>query len=303
MNNKLFTHSSTRDGNFGVGKIPLELQGYTSDVGELFYKTIPENKKKDMTYHVWYNDFSPDLKDVVKKIQKHPFWKQVCNAHDTCVLRNISEMDELYYSRAPKQGNKGILYGATGNYDLHVDGVLNLPGIKFYRILIGLTNNNNTVVTAFPRLKSSLKINKDDYVVFDFDKAQHRVINEGDDNNFRMLLKLHFCVCETCKSHTYYFDFACKLYVFYEIVTRYIMQTGTNPETWYQFFLGLLAYTGANLTYILGIFVSLLILYLVLLITKTPLASYVGLLVLCLFYVFNVIVTLFWLRYKLFRIR
>jgi len=301
----LFTHYTNHDGNFGIGKIPDDLKEYTSYVGSEFYSIIPPEKKQNMTYHKWYNDLPLQLKEHVNIIQKHPFWKQVCRTGDTCAIKNITGMDEIYYSKTPKGEKRGMLYGAAGNYDLHVDGVFRFPGIRFYRILIGLTKNNTTVETSFPRLKSSTYINKDDFIVFDFDRAQHKVINHAteSEDEYRILLKLHFCVCDKCTIDSSYFDFVCKMYVTYEEITRYIMQTGTNPATWYQFFLGLLAWLATTFPLITWMYISLLVLYFVCLLLRLPFAYVIGRLLLDSLLVFLVLVTLFWIRYKLFKQR
>lgn len=301
----MFTSHSEKDGSFGIGKLPNELREKVTRVSTEFYSIIPGHKKKDMTYHIWYDDFPQELQDLVQGIQHHTFWQQACRVQNTCVIRNISQMDELYYSRAPKQTQRGMLYGATGNYDLHVDGIFRFPGVRFYRVLIGLTNDNTTVETSFPRLESSIYINKDDYVIFDFDHAQHKVINhEKEDNDeFRLLLKLHFCVCETCNIDSAYFDIVCRLYVAYEVVTRYIMQTGTNPSSWYQFFFGLLSWFGATFPLLLGSYLALPFLYVILLVMKQPASDYIGKIILDGMIVFLTVVTLMWGRYVVFKVR
>jgi hypothetical protein len=83
------------------------------------------------------------------------------------------------------------LYGASGNYVIHRDNVwFNFPGINFYRVIIGLTNGNNNIITYFNNLDIGHKINSGDYIVFDFDKTTHQVIKEKNYNTPRILLKI-----------------------------------------------------------------------------------------------------------------
>lgn len=298
MSNNIFTHYSQEDGHFGTGTIPEDLKQYTESLRVMFYKQVPENKKKEMTYHIWYDQFPDEIKQIVNNIQSHNFWKSLCLGGSQCTFINLSQMDELYYSKAPYKKNKGILYGASTNYDVHVDGIFRFPGIRFYRVLIGLTENEN-VETHFPRLEQSKYINTNDYVIFDFDRAQHKVINHSsDDVKYRILLKLHFCVCDRCTSHnSSYFKMVCNMYIWYEYVTRYIMKTGTNPETYYQFFWGLLAYIFSKKPWIMFIYLFLIMIYFV---TRSTL---IGQMVIYITLIYLVLVVLFWGRFRIFNIR
>jgi hypothetical protein len=137
-----------------------------------------------------------------------------------------------------------FLYGASSNYDPHVDGVFGFPGVKFYRVLRVLTINNETEETRFLKLGINHKLQKDDYIVFDFDNAEHQVVNNETDpdkakNNYRIMLKLHFIVCDKCQPESAYINTVKQAYILYEIITRYFMQTGTNPSTPYGFFIGI----------------------------------------------------------------
>lgn len=301
----LFTMCSLDEGCFGSGKIPEDLKETTSAIASVFYGLIPDDKKSDITYHLWYDQFPPELKRLVNKIQNHSFWKKACKQKSTCVLKNVSQMDELYYSKTPINRKRGILYGATTNYDLHIDGVFKFPGIRFYRVLIGLTDGNTTVETAFPKLNASHYLNKNDYVIFDFDRALHQVKNHATvaNENFRIMLKLHFCVCEECKSNTAYFEIVSKLYHFYEIVTQYIMKTGTNPESYYQFLLGILAYISNTYPWVIWSFALIVVLFVASIGFKSQLRAIIGRVIIDIVLVFLVLVFIFWARYKLFNVR
>jgi hypothetical protein len=108
-----------------------------------------------------------------------------------------------------------------------------------YRILIGLTDGNDNIVTQFTKLNAGHKLNKGDVIAFDFDNTTHQVIKERDVQTPRIMLKLHFLVCdENCSKE--YIERVKRLYVAYELLTRNIMDTGTDPETWWQFLMGVL---------------------------------------------------------------
>jgi hypothetical protein len=218
-------------------------------------------------------------------------------------------MDELYYSNPPNNLNKVNLYGASGNYDIHKDCFFNFNGIKFYRVLIGLTNGNDNIITSFVNLNAQKKINKYDFIVFDFDNTHHQVIKEFEKNTPRILLKLHFIVCENCQYSLEYVERIKKIYLYYEFITRYIMQEGTNPDKYHQFFLGLLCQFGMmdniELYLLIISLVTLIIMnkyYNIDFTINNSLLIFKNLF-LTLLSIFTVIVLLYFLRYKIFRIR
>ena len=292
----VFTKCNKNQGKFGSGNIPPDLQGVTSSLAKQFHDIIPDEKKANLTYHLWYDELPIHLKDLVNKVKTHPFWNSICES-DTCVFDNMSSMDELYYSRVPSKEVRGLLYGATTNYDLHVDGIMSFPGISFYRVLIGLTNGNDNIETNFPILNESVYINKDQYVVFDFDKAHHQVIKHQNNSDYRILLKLHFCVCEKCMNKSLYLTTVEKIYILYEYVTRYIMKTGTNPTTYYQFFWGLIAYLVNHAPWILYLYVIGVVLAIILR-TKILVRIIVDVSI-----VYLLVVFMFWLRYVIYKVR
>ena len=53
------------------------------------------------------------------------------------------------------------------------------------------------------------------------------------------MLKFHFIVCENCIYSENYVNIIKNIYICYEKITRYIMKTGTDPKTYYEFLLGL----------------------------------------------------------------
>ena len=97
-----------------------------------------------------------------------------------------------------------------------------------------------------PKLKIGHNLNKGDYILFDFDRTAHQVIKHKESNIPRILLKLHYIVYDNSNSEEYV-KFIKKIYLLYDCITRYIMDTGTDPETFYEFFLGLLCHFFVNI--------------------------------------------------------
>lgn len=261
MNNYFFIKKDENEGKVGIGKIPQHLSNLLGNIKNEYYELIPD--KNITTYHTWFNDMPPNIKQNIEKIQNDPFWNNLCDGSKRCIMINAKEMDELYYSNPQNNLNKINLYGATGNYDIHKDcGFFKIGGIRFYRVLIGLTEDNDSVITKFSNLNIEHKIQKGDYILFDFDKTTHQVIKEKTKQVPRLLLKIHFIVCEDCNYSKNYVEFIKQIYLYYEFVTRYIQKEGTDPETFYQFFCGLLCQHGniiVNYNLYLHFFIFLII--------------------------------------------
>ena len=234
----LFTHRDDNEGKIGIGQVPSELRPLLRNIADEYYDSIPD--KNASTYHTWYGDMSTPIKKMVDEVQASPFWKGLCDKSSNCTRLNARDMDELYFSN-PKKGLKNInLYGASGNYDMHQDCIFSFNGVRFYRVLIGLTDGNDNVITKFNNFGVGHKLNAGDYIAFDFDNTTHQVIKERPVETPRIMLKLHYIVCENCKHSKGYIEFLKNVYITYESITRYVMQTGTDPQTYYEFFWGVL---------------------------------------------------------------
>jgi hypothetical protein len=299
----LFTFRDNVEGKIGIGKVPEEIQSILESISTEYYDYIPD--KDSSTYHTWFGDMPINIKSKVEQIQSHHFWNKLCDGSDKCIKFNASEMDELYYSN-PKNNLTNInLYGASGNYDIHKDCIFNFDGVKFYRILIGLTDGNDNITTYFKNLNVGHKINSGDYIVFDFDNSEHQVIKEKPGSTPRILLKLHYIVCENCKHSPKRIEIIKNIYIYYEFITRYVMQFGTDPKTFSQFCVGLFCQFYMN-NYTIYVLLSIIVITTFLLNIKlipknlTKVLKY-NLFVLTLIYF--IIVLFFYFRYKLFGIK
>ena len=260
--NNFFNFEHKTEGNVSIGEIPEHLHKAIDNIETAFYNEIPDEYKSKITYHKWYNDLDHTLKSKIDIIKNDNFWKNLCNKNE-CKLMRIDGMDEIYYANPPKTTSKN-LYGAVGNYYTHRDGHFSFLGAKIYRILIGVTDNNKNIMTYLSHLNYGKPINKYDYLAFDFDKTTHQVLknNNGDKPQYRIVLKLHFLVCENCTLSTWYINFLLKFYTYYLKITRYIMENGTNPKTLPQFLYGVLSYIiGVNFNILLSFFIFCIILF------------------------------------------
>jgi hypothetical protein len=309
----LFTYRDEIEGKVGIGRLPNDLQAILDDISKEYYNMIPD--KNASTYHTWYEYMPSSIKSKIEQIQKNNFWNKLCDGSEKCVKINVNEMDELYYSNFKKTSDNVLsqnLYGATGNIVIHKDchHICSFDNAKLYRILIGLTDENKNITTKFTNLGVEHKINKNDYVLFDFSRTTHQVIKENQMTNTpRILLKLHFIVFDNDNYSDSYIYFIKSYFINYDKITRYILKTGTEPETYYQFLIGLLThffyypYTVYMVAFmILFIIVILNVLFKIKLIYKniTKIIKYV---LFSLIFIYLLIVLFYWLRYKLLGIK
>ena len=303
----LFTYRDETEGKVGIGKLPLDVQHILQDISKEYYNMIPDTTAS--TYHTWYRDMPQSLKSKVVKIQQNKFWDKLCDGSEKCIKINAHEMDELYYSNPKNNLEKINLYGASSNYDIHQDCIYNFNGIKFYRVLVGLTDGNDNIITYFNNLDVGHKINSGDYVVFDFDKTTHQVIKDKQQLTPRILLKIHYIVCENCKYSRAYVENIKQMYLYYEFITRYIMKTGTDPETFYEFFMGLCCqYFYTPYIQFIILFIIVVIIVILKFVCKIKLiyknlSKIVKYVFSSLVIIYLVIVTFYWIRYALFGVR
>jgi hypothetical protein len=77
-------------------------------------------------------------------------------------------------------------------------------------------------------------------MIFDFDKTMHQVKKIGVSETKRILLKLHYIVCNNCVYSERYVEAVSYFYKIYYLVARYTEQIGTDPTTFMGFFYGIL---------------------------------------------------------------
>jgi hypothetical protein len=234
----IFTNKSITDGNIGIGKLPPYLYPILETTAREYMYYIPDTSLT--TYHSYYNNLPPLLKANIDYIQKDDLFKTICESDD-CVIQKIPEMNELYYSNPKPNFLSSNLYGAAANLIPHRDCVLfRFTGISVYRMIIGLTDYNNDTITDMIYFGIEHKINRGDYMIFDFDKTLHQVRKIGASETHRILLKLHYIVCDNCTYSERYIEIVSLFYKIYYIIARYTEQLGTDPTTFIGFFFGIL---------------------------------------------------------------
>jgi hypothetical protein len=300
--NNFFIYRDKSDGNIAIGKIPEEYEDLLTEIQIEWKQNILDKNLLSSTHHEWYYDLTYSLKQKIDTIRNMELWKSLCDENNNKCKKNdiiyVPEMDELYYFNLKSDIPSGRLYGAFGNVEPHIDTarLFEIEGLTMYRVLIGLSDFNKTTSTKFPKANMEKKINKNDYVVFDFNRTLHQVIKKNKISNPRYLLKLHFIVCENYEQNSWKVKLFKKCHMLYEKITRYVMDEGTDPEKWTDFFWGLIMEIDP-LIYIVSCLIALYFIVGIFKIKNTiEIVKYIICFVIVL-YLF--IVTLFWLRYQL----
>jgi hypothetical protein len=246
---EIYTDRHPTDGNIGIGKLSSHYSNTLEVIASEYLSGILD--KTATTHHSYYTELTGNLRDKFEKIQRAEIWQKLrVGAFESpitfaSILRNMTEMNEIYYSNPKPNFKDGPLYGAAANLIPHRDCILfSFPGIRVYRVIIGATDGNNDTVTEFITHGQEKCLNKGDYMVFDFDRTLHQVKKTGQAPTPRVLLKLHFLACDMRYTGTewaiYYAKFAYVCYVAYYRVARYTEQLGTDPKTFVGFFFGIL---------------------------------------------------------------
>jgi hypothetical protein len=250
-----FMFKDKDEGNVSIGELPDTLHTDIDYIEENFMK-LYSSEIKNFIYHKWYTDLDTDLKNKIDHIKDDPFWNNLCSG-ENCSLIRIDEMDEIYYTKPPKDASKK-LFGAVGNYYVHRDGHFRQEDVKLYRVLIGVSEGNKNIMTYLTNLNYGKSLNKYDYLAFDWDRTTHQVINnkQGKSPEYRIILKLHFMVSEKPSVPEWYLTFLKNYNIYYLKITRYVMEKGTNPKTLDEFFFGVLSYIiGVEYNILLSIFI------------------------------------------------
>ena len=232
-----------------IHTVSPELENNIDIIKDLYLNETNKDELNNTLNHLWYTESSILLKKNIEIFQSSPIFLNLCN-HDNCYIDNIVEMDEIMYSNSiyikDKSNNNFNYYGASSNYVKHRDCEICsfiFRDTSVYRVLIGLTNNNNHIITEFPDYNISKKINKGDVVGFDFDKTYHQVYNiNNKQKEPRILLKLHFIVSNNSNLSKENIHFIKQFYIFYDRFLRIYTKIGTDPTNFYEFFIGLTSY-------------------------------------------------------------
>ena len=303
-----FSNKSIKHGNIGFGKVP----DHVHPILDNFSHQIDLIANNEQMKHIYISELSNSLKSNFEQLKNDLFWNQLTENNHSKIV-HIDGMEELYFSNPKFKKNNNMigLYGSTNNLYLHRDCeyICTFPNIKVYRVLIGLSDNKN-MITNIPHANLSYKLEKYDYLFFDYSRTHHQVLkdNVSYDNNARKIIKIHFMVFDN-NTPIYYQNLLTNYFTLYNTIFRFWSNMGLEPETYFQFFFGLsnqLFYT-PNITFLIGTayiayFFQMYIAYNFSLKRKNVI-KYMSYPIISLFSSYCIVVLFYWLRFKIVGIR
>lgn len=254
--NDFFLFRDDEEGKLALGKIPDAFLSLLDSISNEFNELIDD--KRSCRCNMYVNHTGPSIIEKVNFIRNHDFWKQLNDNDESKVIMNIKEIDELLHSN-PKDIHCSNLYGTAGLYkhkDMHP---CSFPGVDAYIVLIGLTEENDNVITYFNKFDVGHKMNRGDYLVFDFNKNTHQVIQLENKKLIRRLLKTYFIVYDKKYSETY-IECVKKIIICYHYTSTWLINIGTEPTNLLGFFIGvgIQYYLTYSLHYYILLFVLLI---------------------------------------------
>lgn len=150
--------------------------------------------KNGLTTHIYVNDFDKEIYETIQElILSKPVMDHInskYNKNNDNKILPINEMNELYISDLNSKGSDNVFINK------HIDGpFMFIPGCKCIRLLLGLKGNKN-IETVFVSERKKNVLEKYDILSFDYNRDLHYIRNNNlnDDNNNRIILKLHYAI-------------------------------------------------------------------------------------------------------------
>jgi hypothetical protein len=185
-----------------TGNVTIEMGTQLQEIANLFQRLYPEELKKDKTFHVSVDSVADKrLLELVEQIRMQPIFKRIfcTDRFKSCRVENLTEMDELYYSYPNYTGSDANMF--ISHYDGPYTKKLT-DYVRIYRFLIAITPNT-TVTTHFPHKNNAITLDFGDYVGWDYNNELHFVSGMAEQGKPRMLLKIHFAICNPCQNKTF----------------------------------------------------------------------------------------------------
>jgi len=164
--------------------------------------------------------------DVVSKIQER---------FPECGIQNVTESDEIYWAVSPKSAKGSDRSLVDCHYDAPF-GIIPTKGVVYYRIIVAV-NENNTVMTYFPKEKIRVKMTTGDFHGLDYNKDLHCVEGSIEEGKFRVLLKLHYLITPKGASEKYA-DFVRQINVKWTSISREAMRMSADPKNVFEKIVG-----------------------------------------------------------------
>jgi hypothetical protein len=150
----------------------------------------PENK----TYHEYIEQSPAEIKSAFDIIKMSDILKKMSHFYPGCIIESIDGMNEIYVTAIGSVGSDRVFETE------HLDGpFFFLPFCTVLRCVLAL-RGNKSIITKFPQANIPIVLHTNEFVAFDYNRDAHFIWKDPniDDNNKRILLKLHYLVVPRC---------------------------------------------------------------------------------------------------------
>ena len=251
------------DGGMGMGSLPLPFTPLLESI-QFQYATRILPTMEQSAHHIHLTNITlPDLQESIDSLLCQPFWRELCpydSNGSSCRVTPMIEMNTLYFRHLGYAKQRRYLYGTTTNTEEHTDTVFRFPHIRLYRVLIGLSDGNNSTETYFPVWNKGTFLNRRDYIVYDVDRTRHVMRHQQPITTSCSLppcplppcplppcpplprphffLSLHFLIYDPSVYSLTTIHYLSRLYVYYDHITRWLITMGTDPVTYPEYVMG-----------------------------------------------------------------
>lgn len=179
-------------------------------------------------HHEWINEIDDlQLKSAIDNIRsQRAIFIRMQEEFPGMTIRSVKEVDEIYWAVSPDAAKASD----TALVDCHYDapfGWIPTFGVTFYRIIIGM-NENNTVTTYFPDEDKKVKMTTGEFHGLDFNQDWHCIDGTIPKGKHRILLKLHYIVIP--KNRRTYAKFISYLNTCWAKFSRSSMNLSSDPR-------------------------------------------------------------------------
>jgi hypothetical protein len=217
------------------------ISGYynnTSDLDNISKYIYKISKNMTTANHIWIDKINDDIYKTIDKVRKsNDLYKIVKDKFPNYRIKNITEVDEIYYSASPKNAKNSD----RSLVDCHYDGpfaIIPNNNIIFYRIIVAC-NLNKDVSTTFPNNNIEVIMDKGDFHGLDYNKDLHCVEGSIPKKHYRVLLKLHYILIpNNYDDNTFSEKFVRYINVSWTKNSREFMRMSANPKNIFELIIG-----------------------------------------------------------------
>jgi hypothetical protein len=214
------------------GKVCGNHERHMRRIQDRVYETC---KDETASKHMWVVDMGDAIRDDVWRMKTcrcvvDPI-RKIFGDRD---IRPVEIVDELYWSASPLEASgsdKSLV-------KCHRDGPFDFfpsETAVWYRIIIAI-NDNDDVITHFPKAGMSVKMSKGDFHGLHYDRDTHCVEGSIPKGKYRIIMKIHYLI--TPRSQTVAGDAMTSIYALGERAwanaSRNVMNASVDPKNSFE---------------------------------------------------------------------